>query len=220
MSDAQDIAIFGAGGFAREVAWLFSSYEQRGVFKVVGFVDDEKWPEPRVLNGKPILTLDQLEERHPKALLSVAVGNPKAREALVTRGRSRGHQFVSIWHHTVEVSEFVVVGEGSIICCGAILTVNIDIGAHVHINLDCTIGHDVVIGDFATIAPGAHISGNVHIGRGAYIGTGATIINGTSKQPIVVGEGCVVAAGACITSSTEPNTLYAGVPAVLKKKYE
>jgi acetyltransferase-like isoleucine patch superfamily enzyme len=84
--------------------------------------------------------------------------------------------------------------------------------------LDCTIGHDVVIEDFVTLSPGVHVSGNVHIKRGAFIGTGVNILNGSSETPLVIDEGCVVAAGACITRPTEPYTMYAGVPAVAKKK--
>jgi maltose O-acetyltransferase len=49
---------------------------------------------------------------------------------------------------------------------------------------------------------------SVRIGRGSWIGLGATILPG-----VVIAPGCVVAAGAVVTRSTEPNGLYAGVPA-------
>ena len=113
----------------------------------------------------------------------------------------------------VHMSRTVEVGEGTIICAGSILTVNIVIGRSVHINLDCTVGHDVVIEDFATIAPGTHISGNVTIKRGAHIGTGANIINGTPDRPLVIGEGAVVGAGACVIRDVPAFTTVVGVPA-------
>lgn len=44
--------------------------------------------------------------------------------------------------------------------------------------------------------------------NGSWIGAGATILNG-----ITIGQYSVVAAGALILKSTEPNTLYGGIPA-------
>jgi sugar O-acyltransferase (sialic acid O-acetyltransferase NeuD family) len=149
----------------------------------------------------------------------IAVGDPKARKFIATRCNEAGAQFASLVHHSVEMSEFVEIGAGSIICCGTILTVNIKLGCHVHVNLDCTIGHDVHIGDFSTLSPGVHVSGNVHIGEGVYIGTGANIINGISGKPLVIADGTVIGAGACVTKSAECPGLYAGVPAQLKKSY-
>lgn len=55
---------------------------------------------------------------------------------------------------------------------------------------------------------GALVSDPIRIGRGAWIGAGATILPGVTVAP-----GCVIAAGAVVTRSTEPDGLYAGVPA-------
>ncbi len=217
------LAIYGAGGFAREVAWLLSALP---AYEVFAYIEDDA-VGGRLLKGKPVLTLEQACSRVsqtpgtviPELKIIVAVGNSVVRAKLVERCRQLGLRFATLQHPSVQISEYVKVGTGSILCCGSILTVDIEIGEHVHINLDCTVGHDVVMEDFVTLAPGVHVSGHVFIGRGAYIGTGATIINGTAAQPIVIGAGCVIAAGACVTTSTAANTLYAGVPAVWKKSF-
>jgi acetyltransferase-like isoleucine patch superfamily enzyme len=52
----------------------------------------------------------------------------------------------------------------------------------------------------------------VRVGRGAWLGAGATVLPGVTVAP-----GCVVAAGAVVTADTEPDGLYAGVPAVRKR---
>jgi len=153
------------------------------------------------------------------SLVTVAVGSPQSRKKIVAKCAEAGFSFATLVHHSVEMSEFVELGVGSIICCGSILTVNIKIEQHVHINLDCTIGHDVRIGEFTTLSPGVHVSGNVHIGKSVYIGTGAVIINGTSENPLVIADGTVIGAGACVTKSTDANSLYAGIPAEFKKRY-
>lgn len=221
MIEPQLLAIYGAGGFAREVAWLVSALPHYAVFC---YIEDDT-PAERFLKGKPVLTLEQVSTQVCKTSLSevaqlqisVAIANPVVRRKLVERSRQWGLNFATLQHPSVQMSDSVKVGTGSIICCGSILTVDIQLGEHVHINLDCTLGHDVVIEDFVTLAPGVHVSGHVHIEQGVSIGTGATIINGSSTQPLIIGANCVIAAGACVTSHTEPNTLYAGVPAVRKK---
>ena len=221
MTEPQLLAIYGAGGFAREVAWLVSALPD---YEVFCYIEDDT-PAERWLKGKPVLTLEQASTHFSKTLppsaaqlqITVAIANSVARRKLVEQCRQQGLKFATLRHPSVQMSESVKVGTGSIICCGSILTVDIEIGEHVHINLDCTLGHDVLIEDFVTLAPGVHVSGHVHIEQGASIGTGATIINGSSSKPLIIGAKTVIAAGACVTSNTEPNTLYAGVPAVRKK---
>lgn len=218
MPSPEEIVIFGAGGFAREVAWLLSYRERLGTHRVVGFVEDEA-AEGKNVNGQPVMSWDAFMSLPQKPHMAIAVGDPWARKAIAMRCNEADARFATLVHHSVEMSEFVEIGVGSIICCGSILTVNIKLGRHVHVNLDCTIGHDVYIGDFSTLSPGVHVSGNVHIGDGVYIGTGANIINGVSDKPLVIADGTVIGAGACVTKSTEPYGLYAGVPAQLKKRY-
>lgn len=210
------IAIYGAGGFAREVAWLLSALERE--YEVVCFVEDGA-ASGRTLSGKPVLSWDAFAASRPAPTVTVAVGSPQSRRAMVDKCRAAGLSFVTLVHPSAQHSESVELGEGAVICSGTILTVNIKVGSHVHINLDCTVGHDARIGEFSTLAPGVHVSGHVHIGKDVYIGTGANIVNGQPDKPIVIGDGCVVAAGACITRSTEATGLYAGVPAELKKRY-
>lgn len=210
------VAIYGAGGFAREVAWLIST--RKDAFDFVGYIED-KSPEGRVLNGMPVRSWEGFCESDQESLISIGVGDPRARQKLADRCGAAGYSFANLVHRGVEMSDSVERGAGSIICAGCALTVNIRVGRHVHINLLSTVGHDAVIGDFTTISPGVCISGNVHIGTGVFIGTGATIINGTAAQPLVIGDRAVVAAGACVTTSLEADSLYAGVPAILKKRY-
>lgn len=217
MSGRAQVAIYGAGGFAREVAWLVEGLERERL-EAVGFVDDGP-AVGQTLNRLPVRSWEQFCAAFPSARIAVAVGDPETREKLVAKCAARGYGFVTLVHPSAQMSGFNELGEGCIVCSGCILTVNIVVGRHVHINLDCTVGHDARIGDFSTLAPGIHVSGNVHIGKGVYIGTGANIINGTSEQPLTIGDGAVIGAGACVTQNAEPHALYAGVPAVLKKRY-
>lgn len=211
------LLVYGAGGFAREVAWLVDSSID-SAFHVVGFVDDSPSAPQGWADERPIMSLSQARNKYPSAKFAVGVGSPSAKKLLADRLSGVGARMPAVCHSNVLLSPRVSVSDGVIVCSGCNLTVDIVIGPHVHINLNCTVGHDVIIGDYATLSPGVHVSGNVTIGEAAFIGTGACILNGTSDNPLVIGEGCVIAAGACITKSTDPYTLYAGVPAIAKKK--
>ena len=217
VAEKKMVAIYGAGGHAREVAWLLETLPE---YEVVEYVEDDS-KDNRVVNGKPVVSWNAFSHtRAPQEILvAVAIGSPSIREKIAAKCSHAGYSFATLVHRSVEMSSLVELGAGSIVCCGSILTVNIQIEQHVHINLDCTISHDVKIGEFSTLAPSVHRSGNVHVGRRVYIGTGASVINGTSEKPLVLGDGTVIGAGACITGNTEPNSLYAGVPAVFKKYY-
>ena len=208
------LAIYGAGGFAREVAWLAESCVSAGApDDPVCFIDDDIGHHGEVLNGLPVLSLAAARERFPGARVVAGIGEPHVRERLITKARAAGFDFATLVHPDVARSRWIDIGPGTVICAGNILTTNITLGEHVQINLDCTIGHDAVIDDFATLAPGVHVSGWVRIGRRAYIGTGANIINGTAAQPLIIGEDAVVGAGACVVKPVPPGVTVVGVPA-------
>jgi sugar O-acyltransferase (sialic acid O-acetyltransferase NeuD family) len=217
MPKAQAIAIYGAGGHAREVAWLLNAFPP-GTYDLRCFIEDGA-PAGRVLNGTPVLSWEAFTAAGEDAKLAIAVGDPRARRALVQKCEAAGHGFATLIHPDVGRPVFIEYGEGAVVFGGSTLTTNIQLARHVHVNAGCTIAHDARIGEFATLAPGVHVAGHVHIGRDAWVGVGATIINGTAAQPLVIGDGCVIAAGACVTRSTEAAGLYAGVPAELKKRY-
>jgi sugar O-acyltransferase (sialic acid O-acetyltransferase NeuD family) len=208
------IAIYGGGGFAREVAWLVHACSIEGEpYKVVCFIDDDEAKHGSILNDVPVMGLEEASLQFPDAKVVGGVGIPKTRQCLMEKAAEVGFGFETIIHPRVECSRWIEIGSGAVICAGNILTTNIVLGQHVQINLDCTIGHDVTMGDYTTLAPGTHISGYVHLGQRVYVGTGAVVINGTQDSPIVIGEDVVIGAGACVTKSVPPGLTVVGVPA-------
>lgn len=212
--DFDHLLIFGAGGFGREVAWL--ARQALGASVTIEFVVDRPEYLSGAVSGLPVRLLSDCVAS-PRQRYVVALGDPIQRQRVVAACDALGLLATRLVHPRVEASDSVALGEGSVICAGSILTVDIDIRAHVQVNLGCTLGHDVVVGSYSTLAPGVHVSGNVLIGNAAYIGTGASIINGSVDHPLTIGDGAVVAAGACVTRSVEPGAMVAGVPAVRKR---
>ena len=208
------LAIYGSGGFAREVAWLAEACNGHGHDReIVAFLDDDPAHWNRRVNDLPVWSLEDLLSRHPDAAVVAGVGAPAVRRQLMDRVAAAGLGTDILVHPGVQRSRWIEIGAGTVICAGNILTTNIRLGSHVQINLDCTVGHDVVMGDYATLAPGVHVSGWVVLGAGSYIGTGASIINGREGSPLVVGDGAVVGAGACVTKPVPPGVTVVGVPA-------
>lgn len=208
------LAIYGAGGFGREVAWLAQSATIRNEgIEVVCFVDDDEKLFGKQLNDLAVLPLVDVKQNYADVCIVSGVGMPRIREATMQKAQSAGFPTATLIHPRVEMSRWIEIGEGTVICAGNILTTNIVLGKHVQINLDCTIGHDVIMGDFATLAPGVHVSGHVHIGKRVYIGTGAVIINGIAGKPVTIGDDAVVGAGACVTRSIPSGETWGGVPA-------
>lgn len=208
------IVIYGAGGFAREVAWLAQSLE----YQVACFIDDDESRWHSVLNDIPVLGLQEARQRFPDAPIVGGIGDPRVRETVMEKALGAGFTSGTLIHPNVERSDTITIGEGAVICAGNILTVNITLGRHVQINLDCTLGHDVILEDYSTLAPGVHISGWVHLGKRVYVGTGAVIINGTQDKPLVVGDDTVVGAAACVTRSLPAGITAVGIPARPLKK--
>lgn len=207
----KEILIYGAGGFAREVAWLVESCGES--YRCRGFIDDDDSHHNESLNGYPVMSLDGAFANYPAAAVVPGMGDPGTREVVMQKAGAAGFSTETLVHPRTERSQWLTVGKGTVICAGCILTTNITIGQYVQINLDCTIGHDAVLEDYVTLAPGVHVSGCVQIKRSAYIGTGAVIINGTRDDPIIIGENAVVGAGACVTKSIPADTTAVGVPA-------
>lgn len=210
----KQIAIYGGGGFAREVAWLVESCnEGADVYRVVCFIDDNVAAQGSTLNGISIIGLAAARARLPQASVVGGVGAPRVRQHLMEKAAAVGFGFETIIHPRVERSRWLEIGSGAVICAGNILTTNIILGQHVQINLDCTIGHDVIMGDYTTLAPGVHVSGCVHFGQRVYVGTGAVIINGTQEHPLTIDDDVVIGAGAVVTKPVLAGVTVAGVPA-------
>ncbi len=215
----RDVAILGAGGFAREVLDVFEACNARKhAYDVLGYVVDSQFGQPGTLiNGKAILgDWSWLADRAGDIEVICAVGAPEVRRALIAQAEAAGCRFCTVVHPDAVLTRHVALGPGTVVTAGCILTNNIRLGAHVHLNLDCTVGHDSVLEDFATVAPGVHVSGNVRVGTGAYIGTGANIL-----EKITIGPWSVVGAGSTVIRDVPRDATAVGSPAkVIKQRAE
>lgn len=192
----KDLYIVGAGGFGREVAWLVERINKVApTWNIVGFLDDAEEVKNTNVNGYKVLGgCDYLESISEECWVVCTIGASKTRRRVVEKIKKYTNvKFPILVDPSVLCSELVQIGEGSIICAGTIITVNIAIGEHVILNLDCTVGHDAILQDFVTVYPSVNISGNVVAEECVELGTGTQIIQGKRiEKETIVGAGAVV----------------------------
>lgn len=187
------IAIYGAGGFGKEVRGMIDF--QRELYSFAGYFDDYKDVPEKVQ-----------DDQYDDVILSIA--DPQVRSKLVQGWSKKSVPFSSLISPDVHLHPGVAIGKGSILCPGVKFTVDIQLGEFVIVNLNATIGHDVVLGDFCSVMPSVNISGNVKVGNRVFIGTGATLLQG-----ITIGEDVIIGAGAVVLHDIPPGQTVVGVPA-------
>lgn len=207
------IAIFGAGGFAREVLQIVldinAQSPQSPIWKPVGFIVDAAFLDVEPVHDLPILGTLEWLAANPLTHIVIAVGSSAAKRRIAASIESTcANPFAKLVHPQAWVGRHVAIGQGSIVCAGSQVTTDIHIGRHVHVNIGSTIGHDAVLGDFVTLNPGVNVSGNVTLGEGVEVGTGSVLIPHTN-----VGEWSVVGASSLVIKSLEANVTAVGSPA-------
>lgn len=216
-------AIYGTGGFGREVAplatesaaeWLAA--ERPGTpesDEAVVFVDDAD-DRPAALNGIRVIDFEQLiSPDHRDRCIVVAIGDGRTREKIEAKCEAAGLTIGRLSAPTVRNLAANEIARGAVLCDGVIITANAKIGKSFQANLNSYVAHDCVVGDYVTFAPGVHLNGNIHVHDYAYIGTGAVFTQGKPGSPLIIGEGAIVGMGAVVTKPVEPYTVVAGNPA-------
>lgn len=208
------LLILGAGGQARELAWLARDIGGcEPAFEFVGFVISD------LTTLRETDSRDQVRgdvdwmraNRQEFDALAIGIGNPQARVRL---GRELAEEFPpSYWPSMVHPSAIVAdgrdgLGHGVQICANAIISVNVKIAPHCLVNPGSAIGHESSLGRGTTVNWGVHIGGGVALGEGVLVGTGAQVL-----QYLSVGDRARVGAGAVVTRDVPPDETVVGVPA-------
>jgi sugar O-acyltransferase (sialic acid O-acetyltransferase NeuD family) len=206
----QDIVILGAGGLAREVAWLVEEINRQGPrWRILGFSDTDPAKCGSAV-GKYYVKFSDEEVAGMGVAVAVGVGNASVLLKVKERfGQLPAELLPNLVHPSVlRDAERVSLGLGNVICAGNVLTTDIQFGSFNILNLSCTVGHDTSIGDCCVINPGCNLSGGIRMGSGILLGTGAKVL-----QYLRIGDHATVGAGAVVTKDVEGGTTVVGVPA-------
>lgn len=206
----KDIIIIGAGDFGREVSWAIERInQQKPTWNLLGFVDDNCEKAGNELDGYPVLgTTEYLKGIDKEVYLVCSIGTGRVRKLVMERVLTQKNlHLATLVDPAAIVGRNVQIGEGSVICAGAILTISVQTGKCTIINLNCTVGHETVVESYCTLHPGCNISGKVKLGACTDVGTGSKVIQGLS-----VASGTTLGAGAVVVRDIVESGTYVGVP--------
>ena len=206
------IAIYGAGGFGREVACLLNKInEAEPTWELIGFFDDGfSIGTPVSHFGKVIGGIDELNAFPEELSVAITIGNPKTVLSIVSRISNPKVDFPNIISPTVYFSdpESFRIGKGNIIQKHCSFSCDVTIGDFNVMDGADVFGHDDVVGSFNTFMPAMRISGEVTIGDRNFFGVGSIIL-----QQINVGDEIRLGAGSVLMRKPKKGCLYIGNPA-------
>jgi sugar O-acyltransferase (sialic acid O-acetyltransferase NeuD family) len=207
----KDIAIYGGGGFGREVACLIHKInEKNSQWNILGFFDDGIKKGTRNEYGEILGGMEELNAYAQELSLAIGIGSPHIVHQVRERITNSKIDFPNIISPDIVYLDEanMRIGKGNIISFGCILSCNVSIGDFNILNWNISIGHDVVIEDFNAFMPSVKISGEVTIGKRNFFGVNSVVL-----QQLFIGNDTVIGANSLILRKTKDGMTYIGNPA-------
>lgn len=212
----KDIAIYGAGGFGREVACLINLINKETPrWNMIGFFDDNlelkgthnEYGE--VLGGRK-----ELNDWSIPLDLAVAIGSPSIVKEIVSNITNDKIDYPNIFAPNTFFldKDNIRFGCGNIVCFGCIFSCNVSIGNFNSFNGLITVGHDATIGNYNSMMPSVRISGEVTVGEENFFGCASVVL-----QQVRIGNRTTVGAGSVVMRKTKDGNTYVGNPASMVK---
>ena len=209
----EDIAIYGAGGFGREVACLIHAINKvNHQWNLIGFFDDNsslKGTSNRY--GAVFGGIETLNIWNTPLSVIMAIGNPKTLSFVVSKIDNLNIKFPNIIAPDVlflDQNDFSL-GQGNLIGFRCIISCHVQLGNFNLFNIDVLIGHDSSFGNFNVISPSVRISGEVKIGNTNFFGVSSVVL-----QQKKIGNHTTIGANSVVMRNTTDNFTYIGNPAI------
>lgn len=210
----KDIAVFGAGGFGREVANLIRRINEASaspVWNFIGFFDDNESLRGSLNEyGKVLGGTNDLNDYSGELSLAIGIGSPRAVKAIVGKISNPKVDFPNLIDPTVLIADGnnYSMGKGNIFTSRCIISIAVKIGDFNIFNNGTVLGHDDVIGNYNSFMPNVNISGGVTIGDCNFFGVKSTVL-----QYLKVGNNVKIGANSLMMRNSKDGMLYLGVPA-------
>jgi sugar O-acyltransferase (sialic acid O-acetyltransferase NeuD family) len=210
-----NIVLVGGGGHCASVIDVI---EREGRFSIAGIVDRQNIGK-KVL-GYTIIASDselpRLAKEYRNFLVTVGhIESNEARTRFFDQLKKLGNTFPTIISPLAYVSKHATVGEGTVVMHNAFVNANAKVGKNTIINTAAIIEHDATIGDHCHVSTAGVVNGGCTIGDHTFVGSNAMI-----KQYLSIGDRVIIGASSVVLNNLERNGLYAGNPAVLKRKVD
>jgi sugar O-acyltransferase (sialic acid O-acetyltransferase NeuD family) len=208
----KDIAIYGAGGFGREIACLlFKINEIEPQWNLIGFFDDSESIGKENEYGKILGNIDTLNLWNKPLSVVIAIGTPNSVKLLAKKIINSKVDFPNIIAPNVIFLDRknIRMGKGNIICMNCFVSCNVILGDFNLFNGYIPIGHDAVFGNYNVVMPSVNISGGVKVGDCNFFGVQSVVL-----QYLKIGNDTRIGANSVIMRNTKDGNLYIGNPAV------
>lgn len=210
------IAIYGAGGFGKEVACVINKInEKTATWEFVGFFDDGITKGTEISHfGKVLGNLETVNHWQEEIHMVFAIGFPHIIKKLVNQINNPHVHYPNIIHPEVFFADLpsFKIGKGNIIVRACSFSCDVMVGDFNQFNSISALAHDVKVGSYNVLMPLTRISGAVQIGDQNLFGIGSVVM-----QNVQIGSNTRISAGSYVVRDTQDGFLYAGNPA---KKYD
>lgn len=208
----KDIAIYGAGGFGREVACMIKEINEiQPQWNLIGFFDDGKPSGYSVSHFGTVLGNREDLNNWPKELsIVICLGSPASIKSILDAITNQNIKFPNLISPSFKIGDIETfkIGEGNIIKGNCSVTTGVMIGNFNILNGFINIGHDAQIGNFNVLMPGVRVSGDVSIGNNNLIGADSFI-----KQAIKIGNNITLSPLSALLTKPKDGNIYIGNPA-------
>ena len=209
----KDIAIYGAGGFGREVACLIeriNKARETPIWNFIGFFDDGLVKGTKNIFGEIIGGIDDLNSWNKELNVVFSIATPHILKKVVGKITNTNIKFPNLVAPNVNFlhQESLQIGQGNLLFFGTRVSCEVTIGDFNLLNGFVSLGHDVQIGSFNVLGPMVRLSGNVTIQDENIFGVQSIVIQG-----LKMGYKTKVGANSVIIRNTKDETLYMGNPA-------
>ena len=211
MKEMKNIAIFGAGGFGREVACLLKKInEVEPTWNFLGFYDDGLEKGTAIDYGTILGGRAELNAVNEPLCLVIALGDPKTLKSVVESVTNENITFPNIVSPDLKMldADSVKMGKGNVVAMGNFISCNVTLGNFNMLVGFSTIGHDSTFGNYNCLMPASRFSGKVTIGNENLFGTSAVVMQG-----LTIGEQNTIAPGSIVMANTKDGHTYLGNPA-------
>jgi sugar O-acyltransferase (sialic acid O-acetyltransferase NeuD family) len=202
------LVLVAASGLAREALATL-----RATGKPVDAVvlDDDPARHGTELSGVDVVGGLEDVKRYDTSEVLVCAGKGSTRRALVDRLSDLGvgpDRYATVVHPSVQVPDSCVIGAGSLVLAGVVLTADVRLGGHVVVMPHVTLTHDDMVEDFATLCAGVTLGGSVRVGTSAYVGMSASV-----RENVTVGAESLLGMGSVLLHDLPAGETWAGCPA-------
>ena len=182
-------------------------------YTVCGFAVEGQYLRQKALFGRPVVALENIEERFPASEYAVFVAVSytqlnRVRARLYSEVKRKGYPVASYVSSKAFIWRTVKIGENCFILEHNVLQHGVTIGNNVILWSGNHIGHQTVVHDHVYVASHAVVSGFCEIRESAFLG-----VNCCLNDQIKVARDCIIGSGAVVTRSTDAGKVYVGNPA-------